>query len=231
MKSKLFLVLGLFVCVALSGVIADRVPADVAASSTLVETADVVAFQPAGDAGGGPLVAGTFFPPTKNGSTTLKRSDECLRYTTHTTGLPAGAYTNWWVVFNAPEECLAPGEVPGSQCGGSDLFNADAEPSVFWATGKVVQSNGVGNFNARHCVGDDLGFPGTQNIIPGGLTNPMGAVFWSIIKYHGPASSDPNVLYDQLHTLLGSCEVGANALVDPIFGLQCFDPQIAVFSP
>jgi len=31
-------------------------------------------------------------------------------------------------------------------------------------------------------------------------------------------------LYDQTHTLLGSCADGANG-----YGIQCFDPQVAVF--
>ncbi len=60
----------------------------------------------------------------------------------------------------------------------------------------------------------------------------MGALFWSIIKYHGPASDDRDVLYDQTHTILGSCFSGANAVEfgDP-FGIQCFDPQFAILIP
>ncbi len=49
-----------------------------------------------------------------------------------------------------------------------------------------------------------------------------------IIKYHGPASSDPDVLEAQTTSVQGSCFDNANAWEDPDFGPQCFDPQIAV---
>jgi hypothetical protein len=52
----------------------------------------------------------------------------------------------------------------------------------------------------------------------------------SIIKYHGPPSDDPDVLYDQTHTLLGSCDQGVNGFFDGQV-IQCFDPQWAIFAP
>jgi len=225
MKSRFVLVLVLFVFVSLSGVSLESVVPGASARRVVVSKAEMQVFTPAGPFGGGVLVPGTIFPPTKGGTTILKRGRDCLQYTTHTTGLPAGAYTNWWVLWNNPENCLDP-----SNCGFDDFFVDGA--ATFWATGGVVQANGVGNFQDRHCVGDDLGFPGSQNLIGNGLTNPMGAVFWSIIKYHGPASDDRDVLFHQTHTVLGSCFEGANAFdFGPPFGVQCFDPQLAILVP
>jgi hypothetical protein len=68
-----------------------------------------------------------------------------------------------------------------------------------------------------------------QHIFGPGLVNPKTAEVWVIIKYHGPASDDPDELYLQTHTLQGLCEEGANAYdLGPGFGIQCFDPQIAI---
>ena len=64
------------------------------------------------------------------------------------------------------------------------------------------------------------------------LMYPQTAEVHLIIKYHGLASMDPDILYDQLHTLLGNCAEftgGANSLDAGAFGIQCFDPQFAIF--
>jgi hypothetical protein len=143
--------------------------------------------------------------------------------------LPPGAYTNWWVIINNPEECT------NGQCDVEDVFfNPATNSSVFWATGSIVQSNGIGNFSARVNVGelpsgpDQVPLPG-----PPGLVDPEGAEIHIIVKYHGPASSDPDELYQQTHTLTGLCDQGANAydLTSVGFGIQCFDPQFVIHSP
>jgi hypothetical protein len=184
-----------------------------------------VAFLPAGDVGGGVLVPGTLFPPTTHGHATLQRGEDWIQVTLHTSGLPAGAYTVWWVIFANPAGCSTP-------CSDDDLLNPEAVVSVFWATGGVVRDNGIANFQARYTIGDDLGFPGMQHILGDGLLDPQTAEIHNILKYHGPASADPDVLYDQTHTLLGSCLENANAIDfgDP-FGVQCFDPQAVAHLP
>jgi len=193
-----------------------------------VDRTELLEFQPAGDFGGGVLEAGTFFPPTEGGESTLSRGDNWISYTLQTTGLPAGAYTNWWVILNHPDECANPDPTVGSQCGLGDAFLPDPSPSVFWATGGVVQDDGVGHFQARIFVGDDLGIPGEQFLFGPGLLNPKGAEVFLIVKYHGPASDDPDVLRGQTYTLLGSCSEGANADAS---SMQCFDPQFAFHVP
>lgn len=192
-------------------------------SQSRVSHAGVHVFQPAGAVGGGVLIPGTEFPATRGGHSTLLRGNSWVQYNIHTTGLPPGAYTVWAVTINAPENCAT------YPCGEADVFgNPAVDATVFWSDGGIVQSNGVGNFRARIHGGvlpdgdGQIAFPGN------GLTNAQGAEVHLIIKYHGLASEDPDVLYEQTHTLQGSCDVGANAHDLGPFGIHCFDPQVVI---
>jgi hypothetical protein len=205
----------------------------------IVQKATLFPFLPAGDLGGpaNVLNPGTMYPPTKKGFATLKRGSNFIQFNLHTTGLPEGAYTVWYVIFNEPDDCNEPNPA-GGVCAGAnpptDLMLSTT--AIIWATGKVVKANGVGNFQDRIYVGERRE-PGTQEAFIGGdlnapLENPQDAEVHLIVKYHGLASDDPDVLYEQTHTLLGSCgeDEGANSFyAGPIFGVQCFDPQAAVF--
>jgi len=193
------------------------------ADGTQVSQADVIVFQAAGDVGGGVLTPGDMFPPTSSGHAILRRKDDTINLEIRTSGLPPGAYTIWWVVWNNPDGCEGP-------CGEDDLFSETGENSVFWAGYDIVTGNGKGNFTASYTNGDPRGEDGEQNIIDLGFgVDPATAEVHNIIKYHGPASEDPDVLFDQLYTLLGSCDQGANALdLGFPFGVQCFDPQAVV---
>ena len=203
---------------------------------TAVQHTELVPFQPAGDLGGptNVLKPGTLFPPTEGSHATLRRGHDYIQFTLHTTGLPPGAYTAWYLIFNKPMACQGPNPVDG-KCngGGADLFLPTH--ATVWATGKVVKENGVANFSDKLYVGerrdeeplfgDDLKAP---------LENPKGAEVQIVLLYHGPASDDPEVLYEQTHTLLGSCgpDEGANSLDGgPDFGnlIFCFSPQFATF--
>lgn len=188
---------------------------------------DVVTFLAAGDYGGGVLVPGTLYPPVKAGTSVLKREDDELSYKIKTSGLPPGAYTNWWVIFNNPENCIDGCDVP-------DLFNPAVNASVFWATGGIVGADGKAKFEAEIEIGE-LPTDHPDQIFAGldlGLTNPMGAEVHIIIKYHGPVAEDEHDRWLQTHTLTGLCDTGANAFnLGPPFGVQCFDPQVAVHKP
>ena len=60
----------------------------------------------------------------------------------------------------------------------------------------------------------------------------MNAAVLIVIRYHGPASDNPNQLYWQTHTLLGGCQSGANAEdFGQGVGVQCPDFQMAIFNP
>lgn len=202
------------------------------AKGTLVQSTTVLPFLPAGDIGGpgNQLIPGDFFPPTSKSKATLKRGADYIQFNIHTNGLPQGAYTVWYIIFNNPSDCAGPGS-NGGLCGLDDLFLPST--AIVWATGKVVQGNGIGNFKDRIYVGEQR----SETILLGAdLTSPLAAPknaeVHAIIKYHGLASEDPGLLYAQLHTLLGNCGVndGANSFVDGAFGIQCFDPQVAVFA-
>lgn len=197
-----------------------------ATAGTAVSRAPVVAFQAAGDVGGGVLEPGTTYPPTSHGFATLLRDIDSVQVDIETSNLPAGAYTVWWLIFDTPAGCS------DKSCGVDDLFNPDATVSVFRATAGVVPTNGVAQFRARHRVGDDLGEPGTQHLLGDGSLHPSSAEIHNVIKYHGPASDDPETLHAQLTTAAGGCNAGANAVdLGPPFGVQCFDPQAVVHLP
>ena len=210
----------------------EPVEAPAVASRVVSETA-VSAFLPSGDYGGGVLEAGLFFPPTSIGESKIIRTADFVEWTINTSGLPKGAYTVWTMAINDPEKCL------NSPCNAVDIFTrtAEVDASAFYSAGAVVGPEGRGYFKARIPKGymatkpEEIFWPGT------GLQDPMGAELHLVVKYHGPASSDPEVLYEQLHTLLGSCFEGANALNfgEPlpgvVLGVQCFDPQVAVHTP
>ena len=195
-----------------------------AASKATVDRAEYAVqgypFQFAGPPGDdGVLEEGSTWPPTKGSSAKLLRGKDFLQLNAHTTGLPPGAYTVWWGLINKPEMCAVPGA-----CDIPDVFNPVTEGSVFWATGGIVQANGVGNFSARVYVGE-LPQGDDQIMLAGnGLTNPQEAVVFSVIKYHGPPSDDPYELWLQTHTLTGLCTTRANAYDV----MSCFDPQLAI---
>ena len=205
-----------------------------------VQRARTLVFGPAGDIGGGVLTPGDIFPPMGADRAILKRDGKCLSYRIKTSGLPPGAYTNWWGTWNEPGNCTDQTSFPGSQCGLGDLGNPDL--GVFWATGGIVGDDGIGRFKDEYCVGEDRGFPANfaiephvaplQDVQGPGLLNPKGAAVWIIIKYHGPVAADPGARYHQLNSLLGACLEGANAFdFGPGIGVHCFDPQFAFFNP
>lgn len=141
------------------------------------------------------------------------------------TSLPAGhAETMWWVVFNNPSGCTG-------GCGADEVETAfggpnPAQVSVVNADGRVVPAAGGVSFAAQLSVGSDG--PG-ENLIPGGVTNPLGALVLLVIVDHGPAASDRETRYAQTHALTwaGACP---NQTADNPIG-DCMDAHIAVFPP
>jgi hypothetical protein len=144
-------------------------------------------------------------------SSTLVRTDNGVSMTLHTSGLDAGAYTVWWVIFNDPSQCS------GGECGVDDVLpppgNVAAGVSVARATGNVVGGSGKGNFGAALSVGD------TSEVLFGpGLTNPRGAEIHLIVRYHGEII--PGMVDEQLHDLNGGCPPN-----------ECADVQMALHLP
>lgn len=165
------------------------------------------------------------FEAIEGASATLTRTDNGLSAILQTT-LPAGnAETLWWVIFNNPAGCT-------DGCGDDEIFTAfggGPNPSgvaILNADGRVVPAAGPVTFAAQLSAGSEG--PG-QNLIPGGLTNPTGALVLLVVDEHGPAAADQETRYLQTHALTepGACP---NQTPEDPFG-DCFDAQIAVFPP
>jgi len=136
--------------------------------------------------------------------------------TFHTSELtPGGAYTIWWVVFNHPEFCSAPG------CGAKDLGNASVQASRAHAAGHVIGDSGDGNFGAWLGVNDPEGFLDG----PWGLTNPRGAEIHLVARFHGQALTG-QLLIAQLGTFNGGCNPG-----DPYPASTCANKQFSQHFP
>jgi hypothetical protein len=134
----------------------------------------------------------------------LFRSDDKICMDINTT-LPEGAYTNWWFIFNSPENCEFPAAVGGAKCGFGDLANA-AENSAWWATGGIVGPDMVGHFSA--CLGENMDPPG-QDFGGPGLTDAQGAEIHLIVRYHCEAKyGDSETLGEQITMWGGGCIAG-----------------------
>jgi hypothetical protein len=96
------------------------------------------------------------------GTSNLTRTDGMVLAVVEAEGLtPGNAYTLWWVVFNDPGDCSAPG------CGEDDIFteagdfNWDqieaAEIGIGNASGNIAKADGSIEFGARLAQNDDSG--------------------------------------------------------------------------
>jgi hypothetical protein len=130
--------------------------------------------------------------------------------TIDTNGLYAGAYTNWWIVFNNPGECTYPIPAIGAACGPDgddpgDFGNPDVGASVLYATGNVVDEDGEGGFAAHLKMGDTDGA-----LFGPGLKYPRGAEIHIVVRHHGEVI--PSMMPAQIMTVGGGC--GVNFCMD-----------------
>ncbi|MEL7449709.1 MAG: hypothetical protein AAFN78_10900 [Pseudomonadota bacterium] len=148
----------------------------------------------------------------------------------------ARAVTMWWVVFNAPENCLGS---PGAdiQCNPADVFgteflksveagspnplliapNMDAEPAVLFATGGITNRRGAIRLTGalfRNPAGEPLDLaPGVDPMGFGkGLENPDAEIHM-VVRDHGAVNRD-----DYLPQITN--------FLDP----YCSDPNLLYFS-
>jgi len=116
------------------------------------------------------------------GYSVLIRTENDISMRLHATDLNAGhAYTFWVVVLNDPN---------GSQYGGR-------------VDGRVVDASGIVNLKVEVEVGEIIGDFHVSSLPPiseGKLRNPMTSTIALVIRDHGPASSDPAELIQQLYT-------------------------------
>ena len=128
------------------------------------------------------------------GSSTLTRTGKAISVDLHTSGLTAGdAVTIWWMVFNHPEACTSGATSGGPRCGMADMGNPDADLSVLYAAGHVVDDSGVADFGGKLAVDDAEGA-----IMGSGLHDPAGADVTLVVHDHG--SADPGTVSQQIHT-------------------------------
>lgn len=142
----------------------------------------------------------------------LSRNNSGVFATISTSGLtPGNVVTLWWAFFNSPGYCAA------AICTPADLNNPSVNGSLQYGGGYLVGVNGRADFSGYLGARDNTGFfflppfPNMPNPAPG-LVDPKGAQIHLVIRDHGPASTDPEILQQQLSTF-GS---GAN-IQDAIF--------------
>lgn len=143
-------------------------------------------------------------------ASTLARTDAGVSMTLRTSDLdPGAAYTVWWVIFNNPENCSAPG------CSLDDLedpaLQAAVNSAVGFAAGHIVSRDGTGNFGGHVSVGDSTGF-----FLGTGLWNPRGAEVHLVVRSHGQPI--PGRVKEQIATFDGGCDV--NVCVDKQFAMH-----------
>lgn len=141
----------------------------------------------------------TDFSEVLGSSASLVSNERGATATLKTSGLPAGTYTTWWLIWNNPDACQNPNPIlVGTQCTLADKDNVEVGFSVVYGTGHVVGSNGVGNFGS-HLDKDDL----TKVRSGAGLTNPTGAEIHVVVRYHGEL--EPGIVPEEIHTFGGGC--------------------------
>jgi len=150
------------------------------------------------------------FSPTGDGASIQGAGSELIRskdgvfMTFHTQGLmPGTVATAWWVVFNNPKACAT------SPCRVADLLsNPYSQPSLLYAAGRIVGTDGAVDMGAFLRVGDTTGagsvpvppFPATNP----GLLDPKNAEVHVVIRSHG-ATLMGDQLTAQLTTFNGGC--------------------------
>lgn len=152
----------------------------------------------------------------KGSSAKLTRGEDAVWVRVKTTGLPPGAYTNWWIIFNNPDECAGG---PGG-CNGDDFGNPAVMASVRIATGGVVGSNGIGRFRTTPLEVGDVSGSAVQHLFGPGLLSAKDAEIHYLIRYHGPAGTGDHLIR-QTTTVNGGC---LEDPVGPTF-FPCYDPQ------
>lgn len=117
-----------------------------------------------------------------------------------TSGLTAGAYTIWVVIFNQPENCAG----GSGKCGGGELTNPAVEGSIVYGTGSIVGEDKVANFHGSLSegappAGISVNVPaGTFN----GLKDSRKAEIHLVVRAHGAVKTGEASL--QLSTF-GTC--------------------------
>jgi hypothetical protein len=174
-------------------------------------------------------------PETSVGWSTLQRADDGVLVTFSANEIPAGhAVTLWWVVFNDPENCSAPG------CGEDDIF-VDGDPTAGLNTDGIAAADIVAGYAAGTVASPDghimlsasldVEEIGPETIVGEGalLKDAAGAEIHLVARSHGPAIDGLEAV--QTTSYGGGCEVD---LLPPEVAEaegECVDLQFSVHMP
>lgn len=176
-------------------------------------------------------------PEETVGTSTLTRTEDGVAMGLRTTGAaPREALTVWWVVFNDPDACSAPG------CGSDDIF-VDGDPAgpldedqiaaadivAAYATGRKSSNQGTASFRASLAENEA---PGTREIIFGdGATLKDAAVaeVHLVVRSHGPAVAGQVDV--QTGSFAGGCDVFLAPPAVPSAVGECADTLFSVHQP
>lgn len=174
-------------------------------------------------------------PGRSVGHSHLWRSDDGVRMIFKTSELaPREAITIWWVIFNEPENCSAPGcgeddiFVGGDPSQGLNLGQIDAADILAgYATGEVASSGGQAKLHAT--LGVDEG--GIEVIFGDGtlLKDAHAAEIHLVARSHGPAID--GLEDEQTGSYAGGCQTFLNPPEIPDAEGECADIQFAVHLP
>ena len=132
----------------------------------------------------------------RTGGGMLVRDADGVFMTLNTAGLvPGTVATAWFAIFNTPAACAT------NPCSPPDLDNPSVHGGLFNAGGRIIGADGSATFGGFRAVGDTTGLErGTR-----GLILPLTAEIHLVVRTHGPASTDPLVLSQQLSLFNGGC--------------------------
>ena len=117
----------------------------------------------------------------------------------------------WVAAWNRPNKCFE-----RCECGGADFGNPDVTIGMFWSGGRVADEYGQAVFAGQIPYGVVPEGP-DQALIP----NPAKkrAQMTLILRDHGPASEDPELLSQQLTSWSANCD-----------SYECADVQFSAHS-
>lgn len=137
-----------------------------------------------------------------DGTSTIIRNKGSVSFDFNTRGLtPNNAYTLWIMHYDKPKKCLDP-----CRCSLNDFGNPDVTGGAIGAmAGRVADA--YGQLSLSNVV--DYGVLPTgpaQILVPNAIKNKK-SHFTLILRDHGPASTDPVILEQQLSAWNGACNI------------------------
>jgi hypothetical protein len=173
-------------------------------------------------------------PATPIGWSTLQRGDDGVLGTFVSEEFPAGhAVTLWWIVFNEPDDCSAPG------CGEDDIF-AGGDPATGLDAEAIAAADVVAGFAAGSVAtpdgylamsaGIDVDELGPETIFgEGAVLKALDAEIHLVARSHGPAVE--GVVDVQTTSYAGGCETLLLPGDTPDDEGECAEIQFAVHQP